>query len=69
VSETTTKNILDNQLWERRNCANQGDPTVTDAELTVSAKVLDRYTSKERLAKLFHNKERAESLAELSVVY
>lgn len=67
MSETTTKNILDNQLWERRNCANQGDPTVTDAELTVSAKVLDRYTSKERLAKLFHNKERAESLAELSV--
>ena len=67
MSETTTKNILDKQLWERRNCANQGDPTVTDAELTVSAKVLDRYTSKEQLAKLFHNKERAESLAELSV--
>ena len=67
MSKTTTGKILDKQLWERRNCANQGDPTVTDAELTVSAKVLDRYTSKEQLAKLFHSKEQAEFLAELSV--
>ncbi len=67
MNRAITEEILANQLWERRNCANQDDPTVTDAELTVSAKVLDRYTSKEQLAKLFDSKEQAESLAELSV--
>ena len=67
MSITTTEKNLDKHLWGRRNCANQGDPTVTDTELTVSAKVLDRYTSKEQLAKLFHSKEQAEFLAELSV--
>ena len=69
MSRTITEKNLDKQLWERRNCANQGDPTVTDVELTVLVKMLDRYTSKEQLAKLFYNKERAESLAELSVSY
>lgn len=67
MNRAITEEILANQLWKCRNCANQDDPTVTDAELTVSAKVLDRYTSKEQLAKLFHSKEQAESLAELSV--
>ena len=62
----TTEKILDNQLWKRRNVAYQDDPTVTAAELTVSAKVLDRYTSEENLAKLFYNREQAESLAGLS---
>ena len=66
MNRATTEKNLDNQLWKRRNCASQGDPTVTDAESTVSAKVLDRYTSEENLAKLFHSKEQAESLAELS---
>lgn len=66
MSRTTTEKNLDNQLWGRRNCANQGDPTVTDAELTVSVKVLDRYTSEENLAKLFYNRGQAESLAGLS---
>ena len=67
MNRTTAEKILDEKLWEQRNCANQDDPTVTDAELTVSAKVLDRYTSKEQLAKLFDSKEQAESLTELSV--
>lgn len=67
ITTTATEKNLDKQLWGRRNCANQGDPTVTDAELTVSAKVLDQYTSKEQLAKLFYSKEQAEFLAELSV--
>ena len=67
MNRTTAEKILDEKLWEQRNRANQDDPTVTDAELTVSAKVLDRYTSKEQLAKLFDSKEQAESLAELSV--
>ena len=66
MNRATTEKNLDNQLWKRRNCASQGDPTVTDAESTVSAKVLDRYTLEENLAKLFHSKEQAESLAELS---
>lgn len=66
MNRATTEKILDNQLWKRRNVAYQDDPTVTAAELTVSAKVLDRYTSEENLAKLFHSKEQAESLAELS---
>lgn len=66
MNRATTEKNLDNQLWKHRNCASQGDPTVTDAESTVSAKVLDRYTSEENLAKLFHSKEQAESLAELS---
>jgi hypothetical protein len=66
VNRATTEKILDNQLWKRRNVAYQDDPTVTAAELTVSAKVLDRYTSEENLAKLFYNREQAESLAGLS---
>jgi hypothetical protein len=67
VNRTITEKILDKKLWEQRNCANQEDPTVTDPELTVSAKVLDQYTSQENLTALFDNKEQAESLAELSV--
>ena len=66
MNRATTEKILDNQLWKRRNIAYQDDPTVTAAELTVSAKVLDRYTSEENLAKLFYNREQAESLAGLS---
>jgi len=66
VNRATTEKILDNQLWKRRNVAYQDDPTVTAAELTVSAKVLDRYTSEENLAKLFYNREQAEFLAGLS---
>ena len=66
MNRATTEKILDNQLWKRRNVAYQDDPTVTAAELTVSAKVSDRYTSEENLAKLFYNREQAESLAGLS---
>ena len=66
MNRATTEKILDNQLWKRRNVAYQDDPTVTAAELTVSAKVLDRYTSEENLAKLFYNREQAEFLAGLS---
>ena len=66
MNRATTEKILDNQLWKRRNVAYQDDPTVIAAELTVSAKVLDRYTSEENLAKLFYNREQAESLAGLS---
>lgn len=66
MNRTTAEKILDEKLWEQRNSANQEDPTVTDPELTVSAKVLDQYTSEENLAKLFHNKEQAASLAKLS---
>ena len=66
MNRTITEKILNEKLWEQRNCANQEDPTVTDPELTVSAKVLDQYTSEENLAKLFHNKEQAASLAKLS---
>ena len=66
MNRTITEKILDKKLWEQRNSANQEDPTVTDPELTVSAKVLDQYTSEENLAKLFHNKEQAASLAKLS---
>ena len=66
MNRATTEKILNNQLWKRRNVAYQDDPTVTAAELTVSAKVLDRYTSEENLAKLFYNREQAESLAGLS---
>ena len=50
----------------KRNCANQEDSTLTDSELTVSAKALDQYTSQENLAALFHDKEQAASLAKLS---
>ena len=67
MNRTITEKILDKKLWEQRNCANQEDPTVTDPELTVSAKVLDQYTSQENLTALFHNKEQAASLAKLSV--
>lgn len=66
VNRTITEKILDKKLWEQRNCANQEDPTVTDPELTVSAKVLDQYTSQENLTALFDNKEQAASLAKLS---
>ena len=66
MNRTTTEEILDEKLWEQRNRANQEDPTVTDPELTVSAKVLDQYTSQENLTALFHNKEQAVSLAKLS---
>ena len=66
MNRATTEKILDNQLWKRRNVAYQDDPTVTAAELTVSAKVWDRYTSEENLAKLFYNREQAEFLAGLS---
>jgi hypothetical protein len=66
VNRTTAEKILDKKLWEQRNSANQEDPTVTDPELTVSAKVLDQYTSQENLTALFHNKEQAASLAKLS---
>ena len=66
MNRTTTEKILDEKLWEQRNRANQEDPTVTDPELIVSAKVLDRYTSEENLSELFHDREQAESLAELS---
>lgn len=66
MNRTTAEKILDEKLWEQRNRANQEDPTLVDPELTVSAKVLDRYTSEENLAKLFHDREQAESLAELS---
>lgn len=66
MNRTTTEKILDEKLWEQRNRANQEDPTLVDPELTVSAKVLDQYTSEENLAKLFHNKEQAASLAKLS---
>jgi hypothetical protein len=66
VNRTTTEKILDEKLWEQRNRANQEDPTVTDPELTVSAKVLDQYTSQENLTALFHNKGQAASLAKLS---
>ena len=66
MNRTTTEKILDEKLWEQRNRANQEDPTVTDPELTVSAKVLDQYTSQENLTALFHNKEQAASLAKLS---
>ena len=66
MNRTTAEKILDEKLWEQRNRANQEDPTLVDSELTVSAKVLDQYTSEENLAKLFHNKEQAASLAKLS---
>ena len=66
MNRTTTEKILDEKLWEQRNRANQEDPTVTDPELTVSAKVLDQYTSQENLTALFHNKGQAASLAKLS---
>lgn len=66
MNRTTAEKILDEKLWEQRNCANQEDPTVTDPELTVSAKVLDQYTSQENLTALFDNKEQAASLAKLS---
>lgn len=66
MNRATTEKILDEQLWKQRNRANQEDPTVTDPELTVSAKVLDQYTSQENLTALFHNKEQAASLAKLS---
>ncbi len=66
MNRAITETILDEQLWEQRNCANQEDPTVTDPELTVSAKVLDQYTSQENLTALFDNKEQAASLAKLS---
>ena len=39
---------------------------MTDAESTVSARVLDRYTSEENLSELFHDREQAASLAKLS---
>jgi hypothetical protein len=66
VNRTTAEKILDEKLWEQRNRANQEDPTLVDPELTVSAKVLDQYTSQENLTALFHNKEQAASLAKLS---
>ena len=66
MNRATTEKILDNQLWKRRNVAYQDDPTVIAAELTVSAKVLDRYTSEENLSELFHDREQAESLAAFS---
>ena len=66
MNRTTAEKILDEKLWEQRNRANQEDPTVVDPELTVSAKVLDQYTSQENLTALFHNKEQAASLAKLS---
>ena len=66
MNRTITEKILDEKLWEQRNHANQEDPTVTDLELTVSAKVLDQYTSQENLTALFDNKEQAASLAKLS---
>lgn len=66
MNRTTAEKILDEKLWEQRNHANQEDPTVTDLELTVSAKVLDQYTSQENLTALFDNKEQAASLAKLS---
>jgi len=66
VNRTTAEKILDEKLWEQRNRANQDDPTLVDSELTVSAKVLDQYTSQENLTALFHNKEQAASLAKLS---
>lgn len=52
--------------WVQDPSDNPQGSTLTDAESTVSAKVLDRYTSEENLAKLFHDREQAESLAELS---
>lgn len=66
MNRTTTEKILDEKLWEQRNRANQEDPTLVDPELTVSAKVLDQYTSQENLTALFDNKEQAASLAKLS---
>ena len=66
MNRTTAEKILDEKLWEQRNRANQEDPTLVDPELTVSAKVLDQYTSQENLTALFHNKEQAASLAKLS---
>ncbi len=66
MNRTTAEKILDEKLWEQRNRANQEDPTLVDPELTVSAKVLDQYTSQENLTALFDNKEQAASLAKLS---
>lgn len=66
MNRTTAEKILDEKLWEQRNRANQEYPTLVDPELTVSAKVLDQYTSQENLTALFHNKEQAASLAKLS---
>lgn len=66
MNRTTAEKILDEKLWEQRNRANQEDPTLVNPELTVSAKVLDQYTSQENLTALFHNKEQAASLAKLS---
>lgn len=66
MNRTTAEKILDKKLWEQRNRANQEDPTLVDPELTVSAKVLDQYTSQENLTALFDNKEQAASLAKLS---
>lgn len=52
--------------WVQDPSDNPQDPTLTAAELTVSAKVLDRYTSEENLSELFYDRERAESLATFS---
>ena len=52
--------------WVQDPSDNPQDPTLTAAELTVLAKVLDRYTSEENLSELFYDRERAESLATFS---
>lgn len=52
--------------WMQDPSDNPQGSTLTAAELTVSAKVLDRYISEENLAKLFHDREQAESLAAFS---
>jgi len=64
VNITQTEKGLNS--WVQDPSDNPQDPTLTAAELTVSAKVLDRYTSEETLSELFYDRERAESLATFS---
>ena len=52
--------------WVQDSSDSPREPTLTNAEPTVSAKVLDRYTSEENLSELFHDREQAESLAAFS---
>ena len=52
--------------WVQDPSNNPQEPTLTAVELTVSAKVLDRYTPGENLSELFHDREQAESLAAFS---
>ena len=52
--------------WVQDSSDSLQEPILTDAEPTVSAKMLNRYTSEENLSELFHDREQAESLVAFS---